>query len=170
MARETRDDKARRDKLGIEPTIPATDVKSLTDFASERQPFQSGAGGPKIWIIVLLVAGVGAAFWWFSGDGAHKAAPTAAAPATAAAPKPAAAPTAAPPATATKPAAAATKPAATPAPAAAPAADAPSPAAAGAPAASPAHKRAVKRHTKKKPASKHKDVKLPRLPSPPPAD
>jgi hypothetical protein len=186
------EDQERRQKLAIEPTIPATDMRhGIADLSHERRPtdVDSGGGAP-IWVIVALVAAVGVAFWWFTGKHAPapatspsavaepaKPAPTAAAAAPAARPtaKPAAKsapstpaaarPPAAAPATATPPS---TAPAAT-APAAHTATTAPATTEPETPA-PPAHKvaHAHKRH--KKPKTRAKEVKLPRLPVPPPSD
>jgi cytoskeletal protein RodZ len=178
MSREP-DEEERRHKVAIEPTIPATDVRSgVPDFSSERRPAESAPGGATVWVIVALVVAVGALFWWLGGTRAQPTPTPATTPptaATTAAPssKPAAAKPAAAKPAAAKPAAAAKPtppPAATPPAAAttttttAPATDAQSPSAA----ATPPHKHASKKRHKKPPASKHKEVKLPRLPTPPP--
>src|SRR6185312_13269868 len=134
------DDKARRDQLGIEPTIPATDLRaSLPDLSHERRPPDGDGGGPTVWVIVGLVAAVAIAFWWLTGKRTAAPAP-AATPAPATSPKPAATPASAPPATA-------------------PADD------------TSTHKTVAhaKKHKKKGKPSKHKDARLPHLPTPPPA-
>jgi hypothetical protein len=174
MSRDA-DERKERERMAIEPTIPATDVRAgVPDFSSERPAEDAGPGRGTLGVIVGVVVVVGALFFWFGGS---KPAPTAmTAPATGA-PAAAAAPGAAAKSStsASKPAA---KPAAKPttaAPAAAPpvaatASDGAS-ATSSAPAASHTRAAAHKRH--KKPtarAAKHKEVKLPRLPSPPPAD
>jgi cytoskeletal protein RodZ len=201
MSREE-DEKARLEHMGVEPTIPATEVKSgLPDFGSELRPSDDRtSGGVTTWVIVAVVVGVAGAFFWFSGGRAAKpAVPATATPAVAPAKptSPAKTPPAAKPASVTKPASAATTPAsaatkpasAATAPASAatkpsaaattqptPTAAPPStPAAATAPAdsesiagAQPLRKHPHHHH--KKPPKKPKEVKLPRLPSPPPAD
>ncbi|MGZ3441311.1 MAG: hypothetical protein ACXVDD_17445, partial [Polyangia bacterium] len=167
MSRE-REEKAQREKLGMEPTVPATEVKSgLPDFASERSMSDGGRGGATAWVVVFLVVAVAGRFWWLS-PGAPKSASPAPSPPSPAAPKP----------IATKPAA--TKPAApvpvpTPVPPA-PAPSSPAPRAAPEspsvvaekPSAPPPRKHRRRHH--KKASAKAKEVKLPRLPSPPPAD
>ena len=169
--------------MAIEPTIPATDVRTgVPDFSSERPTDDAGPGRGTIGVVVGVVVIVGVLFLWLGGSKPVPAAATTAAGGPAASPAPAAAAKSS--TSASKPAA---KPAARPTPAAkptpaAPAAAAPvaapasdgasATAAQSAPAPSHAHVAAAhKRH--KKPtarAAKHKEVKLPRLPSPPPAD
>ncbi|MGZ3408313.1 MAG: hypothetical protein ACXVAN_17810, partial [Polyangia bacterium] len=172
MSRE-REEKAQREKLGMEPTVPATEVKSgLPDFASERSMSDGGRGGATAWVVVFLVVAVAGLFWWLS-PGAPKSASPAPSP-----PSPAATSPAATKPIATKPAA--TKPAApvpvpTPVPPA-PAPSSPAPRAAPEspsvvaekPSAPPPRKHRRRHH--KKASAKAKEVKLPRLPSPPPAD
>ena len=168
MSREG-DEKERREQLGMEPTIPATEVKGvLPDFASERSAPDNGGGGRSMpWVVGALVVGVAGVFWWMS----PKPVPPAPAPATAVAPPvtPVAPPTAKP---AAKPAVTKPPPPPPPVPTApapsAPAAAPTSPSVVAAkPSAPPAHH---KRPHHKKASAKAKPVKLPRLPSPPPAD
>ena len=177
MSRD-RDDREKRERMAIEPTIPATDVRAgVPDFSSERPAADAGPGRATVGVIVGVVVVVGALFLWLGGSKPAPAAATtaAAAPSTSAATKPSTS-------AATKPAKAAAKPAAAASaaapPVAAPAANAksttaPAAAAESAPAAhlhaaaTPAHKRHKKPTAR---AAKHKEVKLPRLPSPPPAD
>ena len=170
-------DEKRRGQLGMEPTIPATEVKGgLPDFSSERSAPDDGGGGRSMpWVIGALVVGVAGVFWWMS----PKSVPTAPTSAVATPVAPVATPPAKPAAkpAATKPAAPVPAPPAVPAVPAAPAASAPVPNApatpaapsvvAAKPSAPPAHH---KRPHHKKASAKTKPVKLPRLPSPPPAD
>jgi hypothetical protein len=176
MSRDS-DDRKQRERMAIEPTIPATDVRAgVPDFSSERPTEDAGPGRGTIGVIVGVVMVVGALFLWLGGG---KPAPTAATTRAPASTAPASAPT---PSAAAKPSTSAAKPAAKAAakpttapqaaapPVAAPASDGAS-ATPSASAPSRAHAAAHKRH--KKPtarAAKHKEVKLPRLPSPPPAD
>jgi hypothetical protein len=147
MAREP--DKTDEHRLAIEPTIPALPES----FSSEGRPPAPVSSGSLPYVVVGLVVAVAVAFFWLSGGRAPAPAPAAAPPAAAAKPPVAA-----------KPAPVAPKPA--------PVAAKPAPVAAPTPTiatAEPTHKRAPKHH-KKAHAKKHKDVKLPRLPNPPPAD
>jgi hypothetical protein len=153
-------EKSRRAKAAMEPTLPATGLKAgLPDLASERRADEDRSGGSMPWVVVGLVACVAVAFWWLSGRApktAPPAAPAVAAPPTVAAPAKPTKPTATTVAAPGKPL--------TPAPAAPPlppATASPAPAVATAPS-------LQKHHHHKKQAKKQKPVKLPRLPSPPP--
>jgi hypothetical protein len=170
------DDRGRRDKMAMEPTIPSASVRrKMPDMLTEPRVVEPRSGGSTRWVVVALVAAVAVAFWGLSERGPRKAdapAPgseTTATPASA----PAAAPASPPRSTSRK-----EKPATAPAPATTPpATPSGSARAAGAPTAAPAeaappsvaampvHKRP---HQKKK--KKPKAAKLPRLPSPPPPD
>jgi hypothetical protein len=179
MSRQS-DQHPHRESIATEPTIPAGQLnKSGLDFSRERPSLEEPSSHSTTWVIVGLVVLVALGFWWLTDRTAKPKAPasavTSAAPAATAAaapPKPAPAKPAVPkPAPPSTPAKAATAPAA-PTPAAAPA-----PAATAAPVKTSAVKApatetttARAHHHKKKAVKRAKPVKLPRLPSPPPAD
>jgi hypothetical protein len=167
------EDKGRREKLALEPTIPSTSVKRrMPDLQTEPRVVEPPSGGSTKWVVLALVAAVAAAFWGLSERGPKKVDPAAATATGETTPT-------VPPPTPAKPSSRPGRPAgaATPPGTAASSAPAGSTAAAGAPgeaapptvAAMPTHKVFHHRH-KKVVNRKAKAVKLPRLPAPPPPD
>src|SRR4051812_30025368 len=74
------DDKGRREKLALEPTIPSTSVKrKMPDLFTEPRVIEPRTGGSTKWVVAALVAAVAAAFWGLSERGPKKPDPAAAA-------------------------------------------------------------------------------------------